>query len=145
MITLETIKIFAEVAVIFGGLIAITSFVIGIRKQREISQFTFFAEYTKRYQEIVTNLPEDMNDVNVLEDEDTRRYLRVYFDLCSEEYFLYTKKQISEEVWDEWKDGIKTTFRKEAILEYWKERKTSYYDFSKYLVELLKEESDEHI
>lgn len=60
-----------------------------IRKQLKAG---FFSEYTKRYQEIVLNFPENVNDkdfnISEMSKEDRdkfMRYVRVYFDLCSEE------------------------------------------------------------
>jgi len=139
MNTVEGLPLIAAIATIIGVLIAAISVFIAfwtikneIKKQRDISQQRFFAEYTKRYQEIILHLPEDLDNVTVLEDKETKRYLRVYFDLCSEEYFLYTKGHINEEDWKEWKDGMKSAFHKKAILEYWQKRKTGFYDFKEY-------------
>jgi hypothetical protein len=108
--------------------------------QSRTLRLTFFAEYTKRYQEIILNLPEDLDDESILDDkeETTKRYLRVYFDLCSEEYFLHTKKHIDDEVWDEWKKGMKASFNKKAVLKYWQKRnKSPYKDFDKFVNENL--------
>lgn len=55
-------------------------------------QLNFFADYTKRYQEIILNFPENINEKNFQIDNldaeiknKTLRYMRAYFDLCSEE------------------------------------------------------------
>ena len=60
------------------------------------TRLAFFSEYTKRYQDIILNFPENIIDDNFkfdslskVERDKTMRYMRVYFDLCSEEYFLY--------------------------------------------------------
>ena len=65
---------------------------------RKQLQLNFFAEYTKRYQEIILRFPESINqdafDFDTLQKNDrdiTLRYMRAYFDLCSEEYFLWKK------------------------------------------------------
>ena len=140
MNAVEVIELSGVFVAIVGVIIAIWTFKNEIKKQteeskrqREISQLTFFADYTKRYQEIILHLPEDMNDVTILDDKETKRYLRVYFDLCSEEYFLYKKGHLNEEVWEEWEEGMKSAFRKKAILKYWQERKTSYYKFNAFV------------
>jgi hypothetical protein len=101
-------------------------------KQTEIAQLSFFSEYTKRYQKIVLNLPENQDDIEIFTDEH-KRWLRVYFDLCSEEYFLKEEGYINIKVWNEWEEGMKNTFGKKAILAYWQERKISYKEFNQFV------------
>ena len=36
----------------------------------------------------------------------TMRYMRSYFDLCSEEYDLWQAGYIEERIWNNWKEGI---------------------------------------
>jgi len=100
MVTVELIKLGAEISSIIGVFVTIAGVIIAIwifskemKKQTEISQMNLFADYTKRYQEIEMNLPEDedLDNEKILEDKDVKRYLKVYFDLCSEEYFQFTK------------------------------------------------------
>ena len=47
------------------------------------------------------------------------RYMRAYFDLCFEEYTLYKKKFIDDDLWSIWQDGIKVAFSKTAIIDAW--------------------------
>ena len=129
----EIIKLIAEFATIFGVFVAIVGVSIAVwtfkqeikkqthesKRQREILQLTFFAEYTKRYQEILLHLPENLTDDIVLTDAE-KKYLRAYFDLCSEEYFLHENKHIDEKAWKTWKDGMKIVFDNMAIANYWK-------------------------
>jgi hypothetical protein len=124
---IDLIRTWSEVAVIASVITGIVIFLINYREQRKISQLNLFAQYTKRYQKIILHLPEDLNDETILEDEQNKRYLRVYFDLCSEEYFLNAKKYIAPEVWKEWKEGMKSAFQQKAILTYWQEIETSSY------------------
>ena len=135
MNAIEIINISAEIAVIIGVPVAVLIFMVGSKKQREISQLTFFADYTKRYQEIMLHLPEDLDDETVLDDENTKRYLRVYFDLCSEEFFLNKKGHINKEVWEEWKEGMQASFNKKAIYKYWlmRESKNGYDKFNEFV------------
>lgn len=58
-----------------------------------------YADYTKRYQSITLNFPEDINDPTFLlkECDDynrTMRQMRVYFDLCYEEWHLHNKLKL---------------------------------------------------
>ena len=99
-------------------------FTIGSFKKQ--LQLNFFAEYTKRYQEITLNFPESVNEedfsIDSLDMEiknKTLRYMRAYFDLCSEEYFLWKKGNIDNETWNEWESGIKFAFSKPAFRQAW--------------------------
>lgn len=97
-----------------------------IKIQNELMKKQFFSEYTKRYQDIILNFPENINDndftYDKLDDQTrnkTMRYMRVYFDLCSEEFFLQKNNDIDEKVWKEWKEGIKWAYNKPAFILAW--------------------------
>lgn len=111
--------------------------------QNEQTKHMFFSDYTKRYQEIILNFPENINDKNFdygsLDEKvynKTMRYMRVYFDLCSEEYFLNKKRYIDKEVWEEWKDGMKVAFNNKAFKTAWKkvtEHSIFYKEFKNFV------------
>ena len=102
----------------------------GLRRQLLIQTF---ADYTKRYQEIILNFPENINepnfDMSSQKDVDkTMRYMRAYFDLCWEEFYLHENKLIDEKVWSTWKDGMHFAFSKEAFRQAWvKIKKDTHY------------------
>ncbi len=114
-----------------------------VRNFRKQLQLNFFAEYTKRYQEIILNFPESIDEVdfdfdklNEEERNKTLRYMRVYFDLCSEEYYLWKAKHIDDNTWKEWESGIKYAFSKTAFRAGWKRitMDTIYYkEFSAFV------------
>lgn len=103
----------------------------------------FFAEYTKRYQEIVLHLPLDIYEdtfsfdkLEKKEREEILRYIRVYFDLCYEEYFLHKNGNIDKKVWNDWREGICFAFSKRAFKEAWDKFYADsdfYKDFKKYV------------
>jgi hypothetical protein len=85
-----------------------------------------FAEYTKRYQEIIVNFPENINESNfdfknlkTANYNKTMRYMRLYFDLCFEEWLLNEQKLVDNLIWDVWEDGIKTAMSKTAFKQAW--------------------------
>lgn len=115
---------------LFLAIIGLTVTVFYNRKQLKIFneqlKLNFFADYTKRYQEIILNFPENINqqDFNyqsMSKNDKNRvlRYMRVYFDLCSEEYDLFRAGYVSERVWKNWKEGIEFAFSKKAFIEAW--------------------------
>jgi hypothetical protein len=129
------------IVTIVGVIVALISLIHQIKAEKKVEELTAFAEYTKRYQEIMLNLPEDLNDSDATLTTTQKRYLWAYLDLCSEEYFLYQKGYINKTVWNEWKAGIKEALKQTAIVDYWQQKmeKSSYTDFSTLIQGLLKE------
>ena len=122
--TLEIIAlVVSSIVMVITGL-ALGFTISSFKKQLQLN---FFADYTKRYQEIVLNFPESINDkefeLDKLETpvrDKTLRYMRAYFDLCSEEYYLWKKGNIDASTWQEWETGIKFAFSKPAFQQAWK-------------------------
>lgn len=131
-----------------GALIAVYMSIRAAKSLSEQLKLNFFADYTKRYQEIILNLPENINeddfDFEKLEPEvkdRTLRYMRAYFDLSSEEYYLWKQKHIDDNVWKEWSSGIEYALTKTAFREGWRDYidiSTIYYeDFAKFINNIL--------
>ena len=122
--------------------------VSGFKKQLQLN---FFADYTKRYQEIILKFPESINEESFkLENleksvrDKTLRYMRAYFDLCSEEYYLWKKKNIDDDTWKEWETGIKFAFSKSAFQQAWDVLclDTIYYgEFTKFVNDAISSKS----
>ena len=96
------------------ALIAVIALVVQNRAAAKQVRLQNFIEYTKRYQDIIPNFPETINESTFMLDnlsEDvkakTMRYMRAYFDLCYEEFVLHEKKFIDDEFWEIWKGGMK--------------------------------------
>jgi hypothetical protein len=133
-----------------GLSIAIMGVIISIiysRKQLKIFdkqlKLNFFADYTKRYQEIMLHLSgdifkDDFNFSHLSQEKrnETLNYMRAYFDLCSEEHFLFIKKHIDEDVWKEWDEGIRASFKRKAFQDAWQQiDMKSYKGFTNYLIQ----------
>ena len=85
-------------------------------------KLNFFADYTKRYQEIMLNFPDNIYDQDFdlkKLDKDaknrTLKYMRAYFNLCSEEFHLSREDHIDASVWKIWEGGIRQTLTKKAF------------------------------
>ena len=63
------------------------------------NRFNLFVEYTHRYQDIILNLYSNP--------EKREEYMRLYFDLCSEEFYLHKEGMIDDYIWDLWVDGMR--------------------------------------
>ena len=148
----ECIQLLIAIGTIIG---AFTAIYMSIQTSKNLSKqlkLNFFADYTKRYQEITLNFPESINDedfdFNTLDDEirdKTLRYMRAYFDLSSEEFFLWQEGNIDKKVWEEWKSGIEYAMSKTAFKKGWKDYikvSTIYYaDFTKFINDILEEQN----
>jgi hypothetical protein len=141
------IKEAAEVVSIIGVFITAVALWFTVRSFQKQLQLNFFSEYTRRYQEITLNLPESINEDDFdygslapdVKDK-TMRYMRAYFDLCSEEYFLKRKGHIDKDTWQEWETGMKFAFSKSAFQQAWEmlQLDTIYYgEFSKLVNESI--------
>ena len=120
-----------------------------LKTQTEQIKLDFFSEFTKRYQEILLHFPENVNEDDFSYEElrdkkpedtsmrdMTMRYMRIYFDLCSEEFFLHENGHIDDKVWKEWEKGMIVAFNKPAFRTAWNEviKKSGYYrDFMKFV------------
>lgn len=139
-----------QIAVLLVTVVALIFTIKNNQKQLKLFseqlKLNFFADYTKRYQEIILNFPENINedtfDFSSLTKEQrdkTLRYMRVYFDLCSEEFDLWRTGYIEDRIWENWKGGIEFAFSKKAFRSAWEIIKldTIYYpEFSKWINEV---------
>jgi len=120
------LEVFAIAVSTIGMFITAVALWFTVGSFKKQLQLNFFADYTKIYQEITLNFPESINEedfkIDSLEKEvknKTLRYMRAYFDLCSEEYFLWKKGNIDNATWKEWESGIKFAFSKPAFRQAW--------------------------
>lgn len=86
-----------------------------------------YSDYTRRYADIIAKFPEKINEkdfeIQRLETKEYNRVMRamrLYFDLCYEEYCLYYNyKKIDENLWLDWKEGIEVALSKKAFEDAW--------------------------
>ena len=132
-----------------ASIVVLITLFFTIRNFSKQLKLNFFSEYTKRYQEIILNLPSniyednfDFEKLSQKKKEKTIKFMRSYFDLCSEEFFLWKNKNIDKDVWKEWESGIEYSLSKRAFKEGWNNYiniSTIYYkDFTEFITEILK-------
>ena len=116
-----------------------------LKKLNQELALQHFSDYTKRYQDIVAQFPENINERDFVLDrehddyERTMRAMRTYFDLCFEEHYLNSRKFMDEKIWEVWKCGMKTAMSKPAFQQAWKivEADTVYgKEFDKFIRDL---------
>src|SRR5690242_2133338 len=102
-------------ASVAGVIVAITAVVSALRGVRAQLWLQTFSEYTRRYGEIVLELPSEarrpggrfvFEDLDADEQGRVLNIARAYLNLCSEEYFLHSRGRIDDETWAIWRAGI---------------------------------------
>jgi hypothetical protein len=149
-VTANQVIAIAEVAAVLiaGGGIYMT-----LRGLRDQLWLTTFAEYTRRYSEITRMLPADSREpgasfeIEALPRDERGRVVnavRDYLNLCSEEFYLHSRKRIDDETWRIWELGIAETVRLPWIQETWAsvKREYSYYpSFCEFVDHLVPDDS----
>lgn len=129
-------------------IIAILALVWQIHQSNKQSKMNFFSIYTQRYQDIVINLPIGLESKEFSLDsfsdekkEEILRWIRAYYDLCSEEYHLNKDGLISNKIWKLWNAGMRDSLKKPAFIEAWNLIQINDYydsDFADYVVSIQK-------
>lgn len=120
------------IAILYGGTIVATLYV-SMREIQNVNKKVlmqtrkmFFAEYTKRYQEIIINMPDNVFAGTASINDTTLKYMRLYYDLCSEEFHLYKEGLVPEDVWKNWVEGMRTTTNLQLYRQCWDKLKFQY-------------------
>lgn len=113
-------------------ILAVVSLIITLISSRRQTQMAFFAEYTKRYQDIMFHI--------MLDDGNQKQYERLYLDLCSEEYFLHKKNYLPRKVWKMWEDGMKLMAKHQSLETTWRDSSQFYNKkFNEFFGRIIKE------
>jgi hypothetical protein len=107
-------------ASIAGVIVAIVAIVVTLRGLRDQLWLQTFSKYTRRYGEIVRELPSEarrpgaqfvFDDLPADEQGRVLNIARAYLNLCSEEYFLHSRGRIDDETWSIWRAGMVEVLR----------------------------------
>ena len=142
-----------EMLIFLKILFEIRSDVKSRREHREALSLNFYTYFWNRFDKILENLPSDFFDENfdfssVQNQEQLKRTIRSYFQMCSQEYYLYKKGKISHEIWTEWENGMKYFFNIPSIIEHYETLGASvtHQDFQDYVQKvILIEREDQRI
>lgn len=127
------VGIFIQAGLLLMAIIAVISSQWSDRKQRKLQMY---ADYTRRYQDIFMKMPDDIYDGTAAIDERTKKYMRFYFNLCSEEYHLWKNKNVKKGVWEMWVEGMQIETEREIFHKAWDVIKKEYNpDFRNYFEE----------
>lgn len=133
MTTIMTTGDWIQIGILAVAIISILYSQWNDRKQRKLQMY---AEYTRRYQDIFMNMPDDIYNGTAEIDERTKKYMRFYFDLCSEEYHLWQEGFVKNKVWELWVEGMQIETDREIFHQAWDAIKKEYNpDFRNYFEE----------
>ena len=119
-----------QLGILIVAVAAIICTQINANKQNRLQMY---AEYTRRYQEIFLKMPDGIIDGTAKIDVITKKYMRLYFDLCSEEYHLWKDKAITDKVWKLWIEGMQTECTPPLFKQSWDVLKNYYgQDFQQF-------------
>ena len=129
------------------GLIAVLALSWQVHLSNKQSKMQTFLTYTQRYQDIIINLPvgveSDSFSIEGLEEKERERilrWLRAYFDLCSEEYYLNKNKLVDKKAWQLWESGMTDSLKKPAFVNAWKaiqSNKYYHHEFAGYIEQII--------
>jgi hypothetical protein len=123
------------IATVAGVLVGLAATVVALRGVRNQLWLQTFSEYTRRYSEIVRELPSEARRpggrfiFEELDDEHQGHVLntaRSYLNLCSEEYFLHSRGRIDDETWEIWRAGMVEVLRAPWIQTTWDLLRSEY-------------------
>ena len=118
--------IIASIALIFSALMMIASFLtiyFSNKASNNAQRITLRLDFSHRYQEIMLAMP-DSGDPDRI-----RKYVLLYFDLCSEEYRLWKSGEgiVDSKTWHLWEDGMRDLMEAHPTYRYiWNASKENY-------------------
>ncbi len=131
LITFGGFKIL-DTGIVITAIISIISATLGVLSYRQNSakvELEIFEKYNRRYEDINEKL--EMENI-----EGYNTVLNKYINLCSEEYLLFKRNLVSNDIWNDWKIGFedkanKNKTIKEFIIKEAKNEQDSSYGFLK--------------
>lgn len=86
-----------------------------------------FSDFTKRFQEIILKEPSTLRNGDARsDDENVNSFMTLYVNLCSEEYYLFTKGAIEKDIWEYWVEGMRMQFTSHVYQVWWKKNASKY-------------------
>jgi hypothetical protein len=113
-----------------------------LQTSREISQLQFEDSLAKEYRDLANHIPpKALLGSELSDDEYTKAFDDIfhYIDLSNEQVYLRVRNRIGKDVWENWRDGIKTNLSLPAFGRAWNEIKEKSGSFQE-LRRLEKEE-----
>jgi hypothetical protein len=129
-------------------LIAVITFIWGVKSYRDQMNAQLFLEFTKRFEEVMQSFPKNIwpSRLNIGGKPPPKSkvlslsVLR-YLNLCSEEYYLCQKGWLYKETWEIWEQELIRTLQTPLFVREWKALAgefESYPEFKLYVDKIQK-------
>jgi len=120
----DWITLSAAIATLSAVGVSIVALWVEIRRLNQQFMLQHFADYTKRYLEILLQFPEDINEASLVPESDPQyqhimRQMRLYFALCFEEWHLSQHRLLHKDIWSLWKSGMEAALSRPAFKQAW--------------------------
>lgn len=135
----DSIQVISTLILVVSILIAFYSSQNAFKGLKNQIWLSVFSEYTKRYSDIIIELPVEASNTERSALPAFRNeimgLMRAYYDLCSEQYYLYRAGRIDSQTWGLWSKGFTYTIRLPTFRDAWDLIKGEAYDddFIKYV------------
>ncbi|MGN0047811.1 MAG: hypothetical protein ACI37U_02790 [Bacteroides sp.] len=125
-------------------LVAVVTVIVNQMSLKKQYRIMMFSEYTRRYQDILMKMPESVLQGSGTLGAKELVYMRLYFDLCSEEYHLWKSGILPDKIWALWKEGMEITTNRPVYKQAWLQLSGEYNrDFWRYFSnEIIKHKKD---
>lgn len=129
-----------KIGTLISAIVGILTLIIGIRIYRRQTNTQIFLEYTKRYSEIMESFPSDARSARLSltgempgrSDELSIAILR-YLNLCSEEYYLWKRHYLANDLWGIWEHELKRTLKSPLIVREWRNLRSEFLSYPEFL------------
>lgn len=119
--TFDIISLCSVLVAIAAVVVSIWANKMTLKSSKELSlsqtKANFFVIYTGRYMELVKQKP----DFAICTDAERMTFMRQYFNLCSEKFYLHRHGMIDNKVWHMWVEGMRLTMRGLKYKASWRE------------------------
>jgi hypothetical protein len=123
-----------------GTIVTALGLLLGIRHFRTQMNAQTFLTYTERYEKIFAELPPDARagrfdepaSLGAFEPVVQQAFLR-YFNLCSEEFYLWKRGYLDRKIWDIWQAEIRRTARSPLGRRMWTQARPEFVSYPEFL------------
>lgn len=124
MNTALLISVISIAVAIVSLLVSIKDSFNTVKNNNRIHTTTLLLDFSKRYQDIMLAMPED--------ETKKKKFILLYFDLCSEEFRLHQKSEeekdglIDKKTWNLWVEGMEIAMKNPLYKAIWRNHRKDY-------------------
>jgi len=120
-------------------LIAIVTFIWGVRSYQNQMNAQLFLEFTKRFEEVMQSFPKnawpnrlDIKGTPPPKSKALSLSVLRYLNLCSEEFYLCKKGWLRQDIWQIWENELVRTLQTPLFIREWKELCREFESYPKF-------------